>query len=202
MLEYLLTGAGLGFVGAIQPGPFQTYVISEALRKGWRRALPAALAPLISDLPIILLALFVLTRLPPVAQRVLYLVSGIYILYLAWGAWKTRRRVPAAGAPAPGSQSSIFRAALMNLVSPGPYVFWSLIAGPILLQAWNQSPAAGMAFLLGFYGAMVGTLAALIVVFGAAGGLSPRIAVLLTSLSAIILAVFGIRQLWLGIMGG
>jgi threonine/homoserine/homoserine lactone efflux protein len=202
MLEYLLSGAGLGFAGAIQPGPFQTYVISEALRRGWRRALPAALAPLISDLPIILLALFVLTRLPPAAQRVLYVVSGIYILYLARGAWKARRQVPTAGVQTDAPQSSVFRAALMNLLSPGPYIFWSLIAGPILLQARGQSPAAAAAFLLGFYGAMIGTLAALIVVFGAAGGLSPRIALLLTSLSAIILALFGVRQLWLGIMGG
>jgi threonine/homoserine/homoserine lactone efflux protein len=199
MLEYLLTGAGLGFAGAIQPGPFQTFVISEALRKGWRQALPAALAPLISDLPIILLALFVLTRVPPTLQRVLYVVSGLYILYLAWHAWQVRCVTPAAETASDPARSGALRAAAMNLLSPGPYIFWSLIAGPMLLQAWQQSPAAAAAFLLGFYGAMVGTLAALIVVFGAAGGLNPRVAVVLTSLSAIILAAFGVRQLWLGL---
>lgn len=202
MLNTLLTGASLGFAGAIQPGPFQTFVISESLRKGWRKALPAAFAPLISDLPIIILASFVLTRLPPAAQQVLYVVSGVYILYLSWGAWRSRRTVPAAGDASDASQSSVFRAALMNLLSPGPYIFWSLIAGPMLLQAWQRSPADAAAFLLGFYGAMVGTLAALIVAFGAAGGLNPRVAVLLTSLSAVILAAFGVRQLWSGIMGG
>lgn len=197
-----MTGAGLGFAGAIQPGPFQTYVASEALRQGWRKALPAAFAPLISDPPIILLSLFVLTRLPEAAQRALYVIGGVYILYLAWSAWKSRRKIPAAGAQGVEAPSSVLRAALMNLLSPGPYIFWSLIAGPILLQAWQQSPSAAAAFLLGFYGAMVGTLAALIVVFGAAGGLDRRVGVLLTSLSAIILGAFGVRQLWLGIIGG
>jgi threonine/homoserine/homoserine lactone efflux protein len=201
MLEYLLVGAGLGFTGAIQPGPFQTYVISEALRRGWRRALPAALAPLISDLPIILLVLFVLTRLPPQAQRALYLASGIYILYLAWGAWRARRNGPGTGATSGEARSGVLRAALMNLLSPGPYVFWSLVAGPILLQAWQQSPAQGVAFLIGFYGAMVTTLAALIGVFGAAGRLDPRVSRTLVSLSALIMALFGTRQLWLALAG-
>ena len=65
MLAYLLQGLGYGFAAAVQPGPFQTYVMSQALERGWRRALPAALAPLISDGPIIALTLLVLTRLPP-----------------------------------------------------------------------------------------------------------------------------------------
>ena len=170
MLEYLLTGAGLGFTGGIQPGPFQTYVISEALHKGWRRALPAALAPLISDLPIIILVLFVLTRLSAGAQRLLYLISGLYILYLRVDAWRAfGGRSLRARMRLDQSRSSVFRAALMNLISPGPYVFWSLIAGPMLLQAWDESPTAAAAFLFGFYGAMIATLAALIVAFSTAG---------------------------------
>lgn len=199
MLQYLLTGAGLGFTGAIQPGPFQTYVISEALRVGWRRALPAALAPLISDLPIIILVLFVLTRLPPAAQRLLYLVSGVYILYLAWGAWRARRVIPTGEGAEAQPHTSVFRAALMNLISPGPYVFWSLIAGPMLLQAWDESPAAAATFLFGFYGAMIATLAALIVAFSTAGAVNPRVARALTTLSVLILAAFGVRQLWLAV---
>ena len=87
----------------------------------------------------------------------------------------------------------------MNLISPGPYVFWSLIAGPMLLQAWEESPTAAAAFLFGFYGAMIATLTALIVAFSAAGSLNPRAANVLTTLSVLILAVFGVRQLWLAI---
>jgi threonine/homoserine/homoserine lactone efflux protein len=198
---YLLTGAGYGFAGAVQPGPFQTYLASEALRNGPRRTLPAAFAPLVSDLPVILLVLFVLTRLPAPAQRLLNLVSGVYILYLAWGAWRKREEV-AAAAPEVVKSGSLPRAALMNLLSPGPYVFWSLVAGPFLLRAWEQGPAYGVAFLVGFYGVMVGTLAVLITAFGAAGRLDPRVSRALIGLSALLLAAFGLRQLWLGIMGG
>ena len=59
MLGYIAQGLGYGFAAAVQPGPFQTYVLSQALNRGWRRALPMALAPLLSDAPIITLMLLV-----------------------------------------------------------------------------------------------------------------------------------------------
>jgi threonine/homoserine/homoserine lactone efflux protein len=65
MWLYILQGIGYGLAAAAQPGPFQTYLISQALIKGWRRTVPAALAPLVSDGPIIALCLLVLSQLPP-----------------------------------------------------------------------------------------------------------------------------------------
>jgi threonine/homoserine/homoserine lactone efflux protein len=62
MLIYLIQGVTFGFAAVVQPGPFQTYLMSQALNHGWRRTLPAALAPLISDGPIILLTLLVLSQ--------------------------------------------------------------------------------------------------------------------------------------------
>ena len=64
LLPFLLQGIGYGFSAAVQPGPFQTYLISQTLLNGWRRTLIAALAPLVSDGLIILTVLFVLTRVP------------------------------------------------------------------------------------------------------------------------------------------
>lgn len=64
MWLYLLQGIGYGFAAAAQPDPFQTYLISQTLLKGWKRTLPAAFAPLVSDGPIIALCLLVLSRVP------------------------------------------------------------------------------------------------------------------------------------------
>ena len=55
MWFYIAQGLVYGFAAAAQPGPLQTYIISQAVARGWKRALPTALAPLISDGPIILL---------------------------------------------------------------------------------------------------------------------------------------------------
>jgi len=60
MLIHLLIGASLGVSAGAAPGPLQAYLLNQTTQHGWRRALPAVLAPLLSDIPIILLMLFIL----------------------------------------------------------------------------------------------------------------------------------------------
>ncbi|MFO7698918.1 MAG: hypothetical protein R6X16_17435 [Anaerolineae bacterium] len=74
-----------------------------------------------------------------------------------------------------------------------------MLARPLLVQGWGESPGHGVAFLLGFYGAMLGALAALVVLFSAARGLGPRVNRALIGLSALALAAFGVYQLWQGV---
>jgi threonine/homoserine/homoserine lactone efflux protein len=88
---------------------------------------------------------------------------------------------------------------MMNAISPGPYIFWSLVTGPILIAGWRQAPVNGIGFLIGFYVAMVGSLVGIIVLFGTARQLGPRVNRALLGISAIVLAGFGLRQLWLGL---
>ena len=64
MLSSLLLGSGFAFAAAIQPGPLQAYLFSSVAQHGWKRTLPAAFTPILSDGPIILTVLLVLTRLP------------------------------------------------------------------------------------------------------------------------------------------
>ncbi len=200
MLVILLRGAGFGLAAAAQPGPFQAYIISQSLEQGWRRTLPAAFAPLISDGPIIVLMLFVLTRVPVRLVQFLHLASGIFILYLAWGALRSWLRFdPAALTRGAAQRQSVWRAAVMNALSPGPYIFWSLVTGPVLLAAWQESPGSGLAFLVGFYAAMIGCLALIIILFGTARRLGPMVTRVLLGLSIIALTGFGLYQLWLGL---
>jgi len=91
MWIYLLQGIGYGFAAASQPGPFQTYLISQTLTRGWKRTLPAALAPLLSDGPIILICILVLSQVSDWFQRILYVAGGIFILYLSYGAFNSWR---------------------------------------------------------------------------------------------------------------
>lgn len=204
MLGFFLRGLALGLPAAAQPGPFQAYLLSQTMKNGWRRTLPAALAPLLSDGPIIILVVLILTQLPPWFLRSLRLAGGLFILYLAWKAYHTFRHgdfsAPAESAPV--AQQSVFEAAIMNALNPNPYIFWGLAAGPILLQAWRRSAALGMSFLLGFYGTLIGGFALLIVLFATARRLGPRVSRYLTALSALALALFGAYQLWQGLLDG
>ncbi len=72
--------------------------------------------------------------------------------------------------------------------------------GPLFLEGWRIEPSYGIALIIGFYLTMILTLAGIIILFGFARKLGPKVSKILLGISAIILFVFGIYQLWLGIM--
>jgi threonine/homoserine/homoserine lactone efflux protein len=202
MPVYVIQGIGYGFAAAVQPGPFQAYIIAQTLNNGWRNTLLAAFAPLISDGPIIALVLLVLSQVPEWMQRFLYVASGLFVLYLAVNTFIGWRNFGATiVATSPSRQRSLFRAAIMNVLSPGPYIYWSLVTGPVLLTGWRQAPANGIGFLAGFYAAMILTLAGIMVLFGTAKHLGPKVNRAMLGMSVVALACFGLYQLWLGVSG-
>lgn len=207
MPAYILQGLILGATAAAQPGPFQAFLLSLIARHGWRKALPAAFAPLLSDGPILLLVLLVLTRLPEWLLSAVQVAGGVFLLYLAWGAWwDFRRALRHGGAPeeeameAQGSVAAhVGKAAVMNALSPSPYLFWATVAGPILIEAWRQSPLFGVAFLASFYVALIGGMMLFILVFAGAGKIDPRVNRALGGLSAALLLAFGLFQIGSGL---
>ncbi|HSM56403.1 MAG TPA: LysE family transporter [Candidatus Sulfomarinibacteraceae bacterium] len=198
MIVYILQGFALGLPAAAQPGPFQAYLLSQTMKNGWRRTLPATLAPLLSDGPIIILTLFVLTQVPDWLMRGIQAAGGVFILYLARRAWLTVRDADfnQAMVEGGGAGQSVLEATLMNLLNPAPYIYWGFVSGPVLLQAWRTTPPAGVAFLLSFYGTLIGGLALVIFLFGTARRLGPRVSRGLTAVSALALLLFGLYQLW------
>jgi threonine/homoserine/homoserine lactone efflux protein len=201
MAVYLILGITYGFAAAVQPGPLSTYLISQTLRFGWRRALPGVLAPLISDGPIALLALVVLSNVPAGLVVWLRVVGGVFVLYLAVGAWKAWREYDERGPRADeSSRQSVMKAVTVNVLNPNPYLGWSTVLGPLLLKGWHEAPARGVALVAGFYTAIIATMAGLVVVFQVARGSGPRVNRVMIAVSAAALACFGLWQLWLAAM--
>jgi threonine/homoserine/homoserine lactone efflux protein len=202
LLFYLVQGIGYGFAAVVQPGPFQTYLISQTLSRGWRSALPSSLAPLISDGPIILVSLLVLSQVPWWLQRFLSVAGGLFIIYLAYSTFRTWRRFDDRNQEAPPSAGrSVLKAAMINALSPFPYIYWTLVTGPILIRGWHESPGKGVFFLFSFYTAIILGSASIIMTFGTAARLGPKVTRTLLGISAVVLACFGMYQLYLGVRG-
>ncbi len=200
LIGYLFTGLSLGAYAAITPGPFQAFLLSQTMKNGWRRTLPASLAPLITDGPIIALVLLVLTQTPARLLNSLRLAGGVFIIYLAIRAFIGLKNLEATLAASPAAaRQSFWPAVLMNGLNPNPYIFWSIIAGPILLEGWRQSPGLGLSFAAGFYGTLIGGFAGLVVLFAVARRLGPAVIKLLSAVSAVALLAFGLYQLWAGL---
>lgn len=200
MRELLLLGAGLGFTAAIQPGPTQAFLVSRVALAGWRRTLPAAIAPPLADIPIALLVLLVLGQIPPTAQHALRLAGGLLMLTLAWRSLRSWRRPEALALP-PSPGRNLRDAMLVNILNPNPWLGWALVLGPLALDAWRERPAAGFALVAAFYGAMITTLLAFIALVGTVSFLGSRAQRGLVGASAVVLAAIGVVLLVLGARG-
>lgn len=199
LISYIALGITLGFAAGIQPGPFQTFLISRTLQDGWRHSLPAAFAPLLSDAPAIFLALLLLTSVPAWMENVLHFAGGFFVLFLAYGAYKAFRDYSFdQAALLPSGRQNLLKAVGVNLLNPNPYLFWSLVSGPLLLKAWREATVNGIGFVGGFYGAMIATCAGIILLFAGIGKLFPKVNRILIGVSVIALVLFGLYQLWLG----
>jgi len=200
MLQYLIIGITYAFTAVVQPGPFQVFLLSQTLSKGWRRTLPAAFGPLISDLPVILLTLILLSTVPPHFISILQLAGGLFLLYLAFNAYKTWKAFNSPKPPSPHSnQQTLLSAVIVNLLNPNPYLGWSLVLGPLLLKGWHQDPSYGIVLLVSFYATLTIGMIITILVFSAAGKFGSRLNRILIGISVIALTCFGIYEILAGL---
>jgi threonine/homoserine/homoserine lactone efflux protein len=179
VLSFLLQGIGLGISAALSPGPFQSIIIAQSLKRGWRQTLPIIIAPLIGDIPIAILLVVLLRQLPNNFLSIISLAGAILLLYLAWRIFLDLRSDSAANSEIPSTKLHPARGLLLGLsmlfLSPGPYLYWSLVLGPLLLSALEQDVATAIAFLLGFYLFSVGGLVLLSVMLSRLGKLDGKL---------------------------
>ena len=170
MLEYLATGALLGLAAGFSPGPLMALVLAQALRFGTREGLKVAAAPLITDVPIVVLATVLVGAAAGVADGLLGAISRAGAVFVAWlGVGSIRTTGIQAGRPDEAPRSWT-RGAVVNALSPHPYLFWITVGAPVLVRASGESAVAVAAFLAGFYGCLVGAKMTLAVVAGRSGG--------------------------------
>jgi threonine/homoserine/homoserine lactone efflux protein len=165
MLSFLTIGAILGLSAGFAPGPLLALVVSETLQHDIKAGVKVALAPILTDLPIILLTVFVLAKLTRF-QPFLGLISiggGCFILYLGIKNFKTK------GAEITGDSKtprSLQKAILVNALSPHPYLFWFSVGAPMIIKAMEQGLASAIFFIVSFYGMLVGSKIVLAIVTG------------------------------------
>ena len=87
MLSSLSAGLLLGMSAGLAPGPLLTLVIAQTLRHSAREGTRIALAPLITDPPIVAVSVFVLSELSGFEKIIgaASLAGVVYVFYLAYG---------------------------------------------------------------------------------------------------------------------
>jgi len=179
------------------PGALQAYLVNQAATKSWRRAAVLSFAPLVSDIPIVLLTALVLSFVPEWVLSIVQIIGGAFILYLAYrslSGFLKSRNMP--DNPAPASFGS---AVVINLLNPNVYIYWGTISGPLFIQGWREFPPTGVLFLVFFYGTMIVMTNILILAVNRLSTLGNRIQRILQCLSVVFMAVMGVVQLSAGI---
>jgi threonine/homoserine/homoserine lactone efflux protein len=198
MLSLALQGIGLGFTAGSSFGPLQTFLINTTLAQGWRRSALMVFSPLIADIPVVIIMVFVLNGLPDVVVRLLQVGGGLFLWHIAYGTWMQIRAGKGLqvedDSPMQGSRlDNLRRAVAVNLLSPGPYIFWGTVNGPLLKEGLSYSLFHALAFMLGFYVTFLGIMTLIMLVFNSARRLDPRVIRAMLIASVAILAIFGLK---------
>ena len=197
LLALMLTGSAIGLSAASSPGPFQLYIITETLTKGWRRGATIAFAPLLSDILIVPIILLTLTQLSDTFLQGIQLGGGALLLYMAWNTWQQLHKPAADPTDAPKKEKNgLAWSILMIVLSPGPYLFWTLVNGPLLLEALDKSTLMGLAFLVSFYGSFIGALIGIAILFHQARHMGEKAVRSLLFASLFIFIGFAIYLFW------
>jgi threonine/homoserine/homoserine lactone efflux protein len=165
MMRFLAIGATLGLSAGLAPGPLLTLVISETLQHGVKSGVKVALAPVVTDLPIILLTVFTLAELSNFHEvlGVLSLVGGLFLMFMGCDTMHPKRVElnPLATKP-----RSLAKGILANALNPHPYLFWICVGAPTMAEALTMNRMAPLAFICGFYTLLVGSKALLAIGVG------------------------------------
>ena len=141
MNEYVISAFIFGLTAGFKPGPLGIVVIQETLEHGLRHGLKACLAPIITDGPIIIAALVVLTQFSDKTPfiGILSLVGGLYLLWLSLKIIRIKEINISNILSKPKSLETAIK---VNLLSPNPYIFWFTVGGTYLaLGSQSQSAA-------------------------------------------------------------
>ncbi|MGI9569132.1 MAG: LysE family translocator [Desulfobulbia bacterium] len=165
MIHFLTIGTVLGLSAGFAPGPLLALVISETLQNDVRSGIKVALAPIITDVPIIILTLLVLSKLSNFHNilGIISLIGAFVILLMGYESLRTKGIKVNTQENKPKSLS---KGVLANALSPHPYLFWFTVGAPTMTKAMGQSLNAALAFIISFYVFLVGSKIMLAVLAG------------------------------------
>lgn len=156
LIEFLALGSLLGLAAGTSPGPLLAVTISETLQYGKWEGIKVAVSPLITDLPIVLSVLYVLSHLASYdfIIGIIAFFGASYLIYSGIESLKIKKDSVELNIE---KEDALKKGVIVNFGNPHPYVFWFSIGGPIIYKSLNTHVSATVLFILGFYIFLVGS---------------------------------------------
>ena len=155
VLQYAGAGLLLGSMAGISPGPLLALVINQSLKYGRKEGIKISFTPLITDLPAILLSVFLISELAeykPVFGIISFL-GAAYIIYLGYESIASAGKEVELDAV---KTNSLRKGVLTNLLNPHPYIFWITVGTPLMMKASQVNLISAVLFVFSFYLTIIG----------------------------------------------
>lgn len=205
MLTIFLSAVLLGFIFNAAPGPVLAATIRFGARGGFRPALSVQLGSLTGDALWAILGLAGVGALLQVeALRTPLGVAGVlYLLWLAFDAWRDVDRIRAVeiGSPAAATSRAFRSGMLLSVTNPQNIAYWAAIGSALgSLGVGEPRPAHYGVFFVGFMTSSVLwcfiCAAGVNKLFGRASSRWIGLTTRSCAIAFIVLAVLSARQLW------
>jgi len=189
-IPFIISGIVFGLGGGLTPGPLMTLVITETLKHGTKEGLKVAMAPLITDLPVVLLSIFLLSKLSDinVVIGIISLVGAVFLVYLGYESYTYK------GVEIDTSHfkpQSLKKGIIANIFNPAPILFWISVGAPTVLKGYEVSLMASVYFIFFMYFCLVGSkLLTAILVGKSRQFLKSRNYILIIKILGVVLFVF------------
>jgi threonine/homoserine/homoserine lactone efflux protein len=194
-MAYVFLGLSLGLSAGLAPGPLLALVIQRSVQGGLASGLRIAVAPLLTDLPIVVLSFLLVGRLPEAGLDIMLGIGALFVLWLGTNAYRH------AGddidtTVSTSARQDFLHGALINFMNPHPYLFWVAVGAPTVVRAWRTEPWLAVVFIVLFYALLIGSKVTLAFVFSRARALPQRQYTWMIRFSSLLLLVAGALMLF------
>lgn len=197
-MDYFLMGVMYGLSAGLTPGALQTLVVSQTLKFGLREGEKVACAPLFTDIPIIALSIFLISKLADMdfPMACISFAGAGFLMRLAYGNFKITSLDLSLKTLDAGS---LKKGVITNLLNPHPYLFWCVVGAPTIDQAYQEDLTTVGLFLFGMYLFLVGTLVFIAMIAQTSrDALKGRAYLYVIRGLGVVLFFFAIRFVWIG----
>lgn len=201
MTTTIIVAIVLGAFAGAAPGPYTTMVMGTSLQRGFREGSKLAFVPLVTDIIPLLLTVFILDALNWTALTLLGITGGT-LIGMVGVRFLRHNGPPAMEGEEPFQAATFGHAAVSTFLSPSPWLFWLVLAGPLTLRAMERSTAEAAVFV-GILFAMNIAMATLLawLVSHSRRIIAPRIRSRMLQLAGIGLIIAGVLLVWQAMEG-
>ena len=131
-IKDIITGFIFGVSAGLSPGPLMALLISETLQGHRKNGILVSISPIITDIPILLISLFILDKISEVKHLIsfVYFLGALILFYFGYKNLRIKHFQLDTDLT-----GSLKKGVILNILNPYTYLFWFFIGAPYVREA-------------------------------------------------------------------